>query len=209
MSKVEQTQEELKQHLDDHVRFLISSAAAFDGGFHGEAKRLAATVRVLLHDTARSKSLLGLLGEKEKLAYVNTANPLSHKNLLSHSGLVNFRADKNGVNYHAPLGDGPPSRQRPKVSFGDWWGEIVILDSAGERFSRKDLVLALTNKDGGAHVDPDLGQAYASLTRGNSLGWEASSVHGMQAMQGVEMHSSRQIAYELLQTLRDAGLTRY
>lgn len=206
MSKVDQTQEELKQHLSDNIRFLRASAAAFDGGFFGEAKRLATTIRVLVHDTGNSHSLLGLMGIKEQLAYVNAANVHDPSNLLSHHGLVGFRFGPEGARYFAPLGDGPPSRQRPKASFSEWWGEKVIVDNAGGVFTRKDLVLALANKDGGAHVDPKLDATYAALTRNNSLGWVASDANGERPMGDVELHSVRQIAYELLQTLADSGL---
>lgn len=207
MTNVGQTQEELKRHLSDNVRFLRASAASFDEGFFGEAKRLATTIRVLVHDTRSSHSLLGLMAIKEQLAYVNAANPHDPSNLLAHHGLVGLRFGPEGVRYFAPLGDGPPSRQRPKASFNEWWDEKVIVDYTGGVFSRKDLVLTLANKDGGAHVDPKLDATYAALTRKNSLGWIASDANGERPMEDVELHSVRQIAYELFQTLVDGGLT--
>jgi hypothetical protein len=206
VTKVDQTQQELERHLSDNVRFLQASAAAFDSGFFGEAKRLATTIRVLVHDTGSSHSLLRLMGRKDQLAYVNTANAHNPRNLLSHHGLVGFRFGPDGARYFAPLGDGPPSRNRPRATFADWWGEKVIVDNAGGIFTRKDLVLALANKDGGAHVDPKLDATYAALTRNNSLGWVASDANGERPMGDVELHSVRQIAHELLQTLTDSGL---
>ncbi|WP_313644699.1 hypothetical protein [Stenotrophomonas sp.] len=206
MSKVDQTEEELERHLSDSVYFLKASSAAFDGGFFGEAKRLATTLRVLVHDTGKSQSLLGLMGKKEELAYFNTAKAYNPNNLLAHHGLVGFCFVPEGIRYFAPLGDHPPSRQRSKSSFSEWWDEKVIVDNAGGAFTRKDLVLALANKDGGAHVDPKLDAAYAKLTRSNSLGWVASDTSGESPLMDVELHSVRQIAHELLQTLTDSEL---
>ncbi|MFJ5956563.1 hypothetical protein ACIQC5_11475 [Paenarthrobacter sp. NPDC092416] len=44
--------------LVEQLEFLDSSCAAYDSGSRSEAKRLATTVRVLLHDTKQSTSLL-------------------------------------------------------------------------------------------------------------------------------------------------------
>jgi len=63
--KQSQTESELRQHLDDQLGFLEQSSASFDRGYEGEAKRLAVSIRVLLHDKGQSKSLLGQLGLKD------------------------------------------------------------------------------------------------------------------------------------------------
>jgi hypothetical protein len=44
-----------------------SSGAAFDAGQTSEAKRLSTAIRILVHDTGVSKSLLGQLGVKDAL----------------------------------------------------------------------------------------------------------------------------------------------
>jgi hypothetical protein len=51
----------LLANLAESIDFLNLSASSFDNGYEAEAKRLAVTLRVLLHDTAQSHSLLGLL----------------------------------------------------------------------------------------------------------------------------------------------------
>ena len=205
--KVNQSNEELKRHLRDSVGFLEASCASFDAGFLGEAKRLATTIRVLLHDTQSSKSLLGLLGIKSSLEYITTATQYDPQNLLSYHGLVGFRFGPKGPAYWAPLGGGPPTRyNRLACDFDAWWNESVIIDKSGGNFTRRDLVLVLANKDGGAHVDPQLDATYAALTRSNSLGWEVSDGTTTRSLSDVELHSVRQIAYELLQSLRNHGV---
>ncbi len=206
--KIAQTNDELMRHLHDSIRFLMTSCAAFDSGFLGESKRLATTVRVLLHDTPNSKSLLGLLNLKSNLKYITTATRYDPQNLLTYHGLVGFRFGPQGVTYWAPLGDGPPTRyNRPPCNFDAWWNEAVIIDKIGGKFTRRDLILALANKEGGAHVDPELDASYADITRNNSLGWNISDGTTSQPLSDVELHSVRQIAYELLQSLLKCGIT--
>ncbi len=48
--------------LEEQVAFLRHSAALFDAGADAEAKRIAVVIRVLVHDTPRSHSLLAQLG---------------------------------------------------------------------------------------------------------------------------------------------------
>jgi len=102
-----------------------------------------------------------------------------------------------------PLSVGP-------VPFDDWWNRVIIRDQAGVEFTRRDLVLALANQDGGAHVDPELHEAYEALSRSNSMGWTAGIASGTSggAVVGVPMGSPvpanvRQIGWELEQSLMD------
>jgi hypothetical protein len=201
MSKYQQTKADLRRHLHEHLGFLRSSAASFDAGVLGEAKRLAATTRVLLHDTKQSKSLLGQLGVKGSLRYLDTAYDYNPKNLLGHHGLVGMQLGPAGATYWAPLGTRKPELPSKFVSFPDWWNKLVIVDRHRARFVRRDLVLALANMDGGAHVDPALDEAYALLTRANSIGWQAFDNKGTHALADVELYSVRQIAHELIESI--------
>jgi hypothetical protein len=62
----------LEQHLAERVSFLRVSAQAFDAGLEAEAKRLATSIRVLVHDTRMSTSLIGQLGLKETMRFEDT-----------------------------------------------------------------------------------------------------------------------------------------
>jgi len=191
MAKVKQTKEELLSHLRENLGFLQASSAAFDSGHLGEAKRLAVSIRVLLHDTRSSKSLLGLLGWKDGHNFFDTANKNNPKNLMSHHGLVGLKMGGGDGSFYAPLQDGSPGRPYKFIKFPDWWNGVVIVDSKKSKFNRRELVLALANKDGGAHVDPDLDQAYADLTRNNSVGWVFSDGKEEHPMGNVELFSVR------------------
>lgn len=196
-----QSRQELEEHFRRQVGFLHTSAAAFDSGVIAEASRLATSIRVLLHD-GQGASLLGQLGLKDQLGFLDTATDPIPGNLAPTNGLVTMGIGGTGPVFHAPFGEGSPRRQnKPRKAFEDWWNAVVIIDGIGTTFTRKDLVLALANKDGGAHVDPELNAAYAALSRSGSLGWMISDDTGARPMIESPVPASvRQIAYELEQT---------
>jgi hypothetical protein len=77
MARHRQTDPELMEHLYQQIAFLRRSASQYDNGEFSEAKRLATTLRILLHDSHTSKSLLTQLGLKEKLRFVDTAGDVA------------------------------------------------------------------------------------------------------------------------------------
>ena len=89
----ERSREDLLQHLLQHMRFIRRSAEGYDNGFEDEAKRIAGSVAILLHDTASSKSVLGQLGIKTRISFVNTATPYNPRNLLTHFGLCLLKVE--------------------------------------------------------------------------------------------------------------------
>lgn len=94
-----------------------------------------------------------------------------------------------------------------KVRFEDWWNKIVLDDKNGNILTREKLVLAVANKDGGAHVDPKLDETYANIKRYHSLRvWFVSNKGKEDIASKVELASIRQIAHEVLKSLGD-GLT--
>ncbi|HWG61185.1 MAG TPA: hypothetical protein VG253_05680, partial [Streptosporangiaceae bacterium] len=95
----------LLRQLREHTDFLEASAAAFDSGFEAEAKRLAVSLRVLLHDTPSSHALLDQLGIKDKLKFTETSSPMNQYSLGPTTGLVLMRVSLNAPQgtYAAPL----------------------------------------------------------------------------------------------------------
>lgn len=196
------------EELNHTRQFITSSAKAYDNGFEAESKRIAVSLRLLLHDTAQSHSLLQQLGLKAALMWIDTAIPINPNNLLpSHPGLVLMRVTtrESGTmgSYVPPLGDLSPDRTHPPASFGPWWNTEVMRDSDGQTWSRKDLILTLANKEGGAHVDPNLTDKYEEMVRRNGLGWTASHRPGIgEPFQGNAVAAAvRQIAYEVEESL--------
>lgn len=195
------TQKELDAHLLEQLGFLEASAASFDAGFEGEAKRLAVTLRVLLHDTKKSNSLLGqlgMLGHK----FRDTAFDFNPENKMPHGGLVFIALGPPSTRYVAMLDDLPEPNLKKKVEFDEWWNKPVFVDSQHRQLSRKQLILVAANQDGGAHVDPQLDGTYAALSKDNVLGWVVNDGKGETQMDGPEKAAIRQIAHETLKTLK-------
>jgi len=210
MSKYSQSRDELLAHLSDQINFMIASAISFDNGFEGEAKRLAVAIRILVHDTSRSAALLTQL-RKTNILFYDSASFFDPRNLLPSNCLTMIRASKKegeGLvgDYVAPLDRLSPARNKDKkVGFGRWWNRSTMYkDKGGNLFTRRDLVLTVADKEGGAHVDPKLDEAYAKLSRFNSLGWKVYTDGERKDFRNTPvLPSIRQIAHEALKALRD------
>jgi hypothetical protein len=206
MTKYVQSRDELLGHLRDQITFMKQSANSYDKGFEDEAKRLAVIIRVLVHDTRNSTSLLTLLNKKA-IRFYDSAIPYDPQNLLPYNALtmMGLSPDKSGF-YAAPLDGGADTRSKTRrIPFKIWWqGMFVIRDKNNKAFTRKDLVLNTANTDGGAHIDPNLDEDYASLSRFNSLGWKVfrRDIEDDFSNSPV-LPSIRQIAHEVLKTLKD------
>ena len=207
--KTGQTKDELKSHLREQIEFLKRSSQAYDEGYTSEAKRLTVPIRLLLHDTQKSTSLLTLLKKKDILFY-DTSLDYTPNNLTSTKGLImtKFTITETGqksAEYIPPLDDGPPTRYRKgKISFEKWWNKIVFVDIKGNKLTRRSLILAVANKDGGAHVDHELDKGYADMTRFDSLGFMfIQDGNKRHFATHPELASIRQISHEVLKSLKD------
>ncbi|MFA6253485.1 MAG: SEC-C domain-containing protein [Patescibacteria group bacterium] len=194
-----QSEEDLRQHLADSIRFLEESCNSYDRGFEGEAKRLSATIRILVHDTSQSTSLLTHLKMKDT-RFLDTASDNWSDNTMTYSGLVAMQMATGTPPHYIPLLD---SAKGKPVEFAAWWNGIIFVDNTKNTITRKELILSVANKDGGTHVDQILDEKYGQLSRCNSLGWNAAqNGKDVGPLRAPENASVRQIAHELLKTLK-------
>jgi len=213
VAKHQVSRSELLSYLEEQRSFLARSARAYDEGYEDEAKRLALTIRVLLHDAAQSQSLLTQLQIKNSLRYTDSAAPINPQNLLPTPGLAMMQvAGGIGGRYIPPLDDLIRSRQRKSKQFKAWWEEPVTKVQSAT-YSRRDYVLTVANKEGGGHVDPALKQAWVDLTRNNAIGFkyfqESPAGQATFDFEGnLGLASVRQIAWELADTLEAQTPTR-
>jgi hypothetical protein len=197
---------DLQRKLHAQLELLENLGAVFDGGRPVAALPLAVSVRVLVHNTGSSSALLQQLGKLDTLRFVDTAQRIDPKNLLPTSGLTVIRMTAGaGTDWVAPLDNRAPSRVRPRVRFGAWWTTPVVNDQSGNQWSRRDFVLHLANKEGGAHVDPFApDETLRALEEDNALGWTFTDPivgEGVAMLNGPIPPSVRQIAHELQLTL--------
>jgi hypothetical protein len=200
--------------LREQVGFLVRSCEAFDSGAREEGHRLAVVIRVLVHDTKQSRSLLGQLGIKEKLRFTDTALHHSAKprhlggnryvvTSAVHAGLVGWEGGPHGWRFFPLLDDLSEERQNPPLPFGDWWFKVFLRDTKRNALTRKHVTLDVANKQGGAHVAETITNVLRDITSGESLPFR-TGVESEQGspIAGIDLVTMRQIAHEMHDTLR-------
>jgi hypothetical protein len=222
------TKEELEEALGRQIGHLRRSCASYDAGELSEGERLAATCYILLHDgVGRQKSLLGQLGLKSKMRFVDSDQIAALKrnglptDPLSSIGLplVSIHLMENSALYVPFLGSTP--FQSEAVTFSHWWEGEIYKNASGVTLTRKNLVFFLRSQDGGAHVDDHLrDEAYKWLATapdervkflGNgrlamSMAGQDQSLGSGVVVKNAHWASMRQIAWEVDQSLKSAGL---
>jgi len=198
IEKEPRTEDDLQHQLAEQLGFLEKSANDFDQGEEAEAKRIAAALRILLHDTKNCKSLLGLLDMKN-MSFYDTSMEDESNIQTSHCSLVHVLLTSKPPRYVALLDD----TKYKKVDFDTWWNGIVFKDFDGYTISRKDLITTMADQNGGAHVDQSVNKDYSKLSKGDSLKrmYSKNGKHWFN-MQGAELATVRQIAHEVLKTLK-------
>lgn len=144
------------EQFERQLNFLRRSCEAFDIGYTDEAIRIAVSLRVLFHDTGKSTSLITHLGA-DPLKLLSTVRPQSlDPGVVVYDGLTRFTA----AGPTAKLGIGVRTEEVP---FDRWWNQVVYVPREGVSVTRRSLVLAAANKDGGAHVAASLTPEYEAL----------------------------------------------
>jgi hypothetical protein len=117
---------------------------------------------MVVHDRGQSRSILGQLGRKG-VQFFNSAVQYDPTNLAEHWGLLVMTAGGPLPAFVAPL-DFPRDGLGCWTDFDSWWHGVVFRDAEKREITRAELVLAVRDQDGGAHVDPSLRQVYAALS---------------------------------------------
>ena len=128
-----------------------------------EAIRMAGSMRLLLHNTKNSTSLLSHL-EIDSIQLISTA-PYTPPEIAKRAsyllGLVRLELEANSQpRVYAPLGK---SFFNFPIDFKDWWDQIILVPPNSRYMSRGDLILTCANKDGYAHIDANLPYQYEQL----------------------------------------------
>ena len=203
--KVPRSHADLKASLIEQIGLLQTACSLYDQGNKDAAKFIAVSLRVLLHDTQQSHSLLKQIGLREKKFSewnfsgqrrkaaakgkapnnqwtVQFSGPLSDQQSTPPPILegVATASCRLLIQFVGPTGGEfvvPLSSLGSEIRkrFGNWWTDEVVRDVHDRTFSRRELVLNIANTVGGAHIDPGLEQGYLDFSRKNSLGWNFST----------------------------------
>jgi hypothetical protein len=154
--------ENVLARLKEQMGFLHTSLRAFYAGNFAESVRIATVIRVLVHESGMSKPLL-------KQAKPNGLE----LPILEHVGeregpdaIFSFAVSVRMGPTVAPAVDLGSSHHRLS-SVGAWWNRTAFtfqsLVGTQLVYRRKQVVLILANKEGGAHVDKNEDPDYARL----------------------------------------------
>ena len=183
-----------------------------------ESKRIATAIRVLIHDTHNSRSLLLSLGVKEVVKYIDSSSPNNGRlhSMTGMQGVVGSPLDAY-LGLVAKINTGDKLIAVPlymqhlkewhasysKKDFSDWWTAQVYSHN-GNNYTRRDLILFLANKDGGAHVDPEQPEGYQEAKE-NKL---QLNINGIRADfdRNIVFATVAQIGWELLNSIDDRDM---
>jgi hypothetical protein len=195
----------LEKELGKQLSLLALACQAFDRGLRPIARHIALSLRVLLHQRGQSRALLHELGHLSH-PFFASGRHLNPRNLLTECALcfVRLKVGDGAAGGFEPFLDDGPVGQARWLPFEEWWTETIAKNKSGRRFTRRELVGHLAEADGGGRVDPLLDAAYMALSRENSLGWTLTTDDGSLPLGGPEVGCVRQIAHELLETLKAA-----
>lgn len=199
---------DLEKELRDQLSVLLHACNSYDKGLKAIGKHIAVCLRVLLHHRGQSEALLQQVGLRD-IDFMDTARVLNPRNLLSDCLLCVMVMSSDGAEYRPRCVVGGGAIPPRWVPFADWWDMPILKDRQGRTFNRRELILHVANTDGGAHVDPELDEAYMALSRENSLGWVFTDGNVEIPLGVAELPCMRQIAHEVLETLRKKGATYF
>jgi hypothetical protein len=205
----ERDRAEYEEKLVEQLTLLDQLGRLYDEVTPAAALPLATSLRVILHNTANSHALLALLGELDSTRFLDTASRRDARNLIrAHNGLVLMQVSPTGGVF-VPRCSAPANGRYPNLLFVQWWQAMVICDSEGREWTRKSAVLALANKEGGAHIDPRRPSSVRALESENSMGWvftRGDDGTPSPFTNGPLAPTVRQIAYEVVTTLTGGDL---
>lgn len=156
----------LEDKYEEYLNLLASLCDYFDKDDNEIlALPISTAIRVLVHDTPNSTSLLKYLHKKE-IKFISTNS--ESENYPVHLGLVRrinvgVTDGVGGEAKYCPLCNEKyflmPKYKR-RIEFENWWSKEKIFTSSKLSLTRKDLILAVANKDGGAHFDKNVQKKY-------------------------------------------------
>jgi len=148
--------------LREQMEFLRTSLRAFYAGDFAESVRIATVIRVLVHESGMSKPLLKQAKPNGlELPILEHAGDWS-----SQEAIFSFAVSVRLGSTIAPAVD-LGSSHHTLSSVGAWWNRTVFTfqSRVGTQlfYRRKQVVLILSNKEGGAHLDQNEDPDYARL----------------------------------------------
>lgn len=176
MNRINQSRSDLREALKEQVSLLVHFCAGYDAGTMALAKPMATALRLCLHHRGRSAALLQQLDLRGGWFFSAPGRLGRNKVPIGCSLTPMSVIDGNG--HYVPTLSRLEKCDR--LPFSEWWTGVVLRAPTGETMSRMDIVTAVADMDGGAHVDPAFTQLYARFRSGKLLGMSAFPIEGGQ-----------------------------
>jgi len=192
----------LREKLEEQRHLLRKSIKEFAKGDLAEAVRIAIGMRILVHETSSSKPLLKQLSTNYlELQILDRALakegplPPGTQSIVIMSVPISVKITNDGIFLNPDL---DVEAYVPSL-LGKWWTRSCLLLPGLGGFSRKEIVLGLADKEGGAHVDVNLPERYQQLLASKQLqiGWGKDEVSPLN----LSRFMTAQAAVELLDCL--------
>lgn len=160
---------------------------------------LATRLRVLLNDENKNTSLLSLLKIKKLLLFQANKCDLMYiipANMVFTSALTSTIITNDTL--YCKVNEFTPD-ENILYTFDAWWNEIIIDSKCEElsQISRRDVILTLADKEGGAHVDDKYDKAYYQALDGGIV-CHTSNGEEIRISNNVYAESALYIAQELI-----------
>ena len=201
----------IEERYEEFLGLIKSLCEAYDTQENDViALSISTAVRVLVHDTDKSTSLLTHVRKKES-KYLSTN--FNSKSEQVHLGLVRR------INVGVIDGVGGEAKYWPLcedrhfaapisqkyVNFDVWWSGEKVFKYKKASLTRKELILFVANKDGGAHFDKKVQAKYDNFRKTWSGGSSLIGINSgiKRGYDNIPTYPAvRQIAHELLSSLQ-------
>lgn len=194
------------RNFKEQLEFIAASCSNYDLGRESEAKRVAHALRIVFHQSPKSTSLARHLNMEA--FEVLSSPPRAFAEYTAFVKLEVNLASQTPVRAIPMLGDS----FQPLPLFS-WWNAETVFSDGTRKYTRRQLVLAASNKDGGSHVDTNLEPFYAELASGvRIMGLDGRDLQyagdapfnrrEIQNPQNVHLAMIRQFGHEVLVTAK-------
>ena len=213
------TQKELEKSLHEQLKLLRFYCEQYDAGNTEFVYPMGTTLRVLLKDTRNCHSLLGQMGLKKEIQFLDSAHHckggiccweimnMQNATLVDgsvYAGLVSKSIRKVGYIYLMTLKPLCRYRNAPEPrmkSFEEWYNDEV-LDDTLHQMTRKNIIENIAEKEGGCHLDTNSTPEQKTFQKPEALRAVLNGEH-IEFQPAPVYVSLRQIAWEVLESLKE------
>ena len=195
---------ELKDAFELHFTELSEKLQAAQNGTNLTFRFVAVPIRALVYTKDDSPSLLTQIGVQNEINYFASGQKHTDRTIPPFMAFGGFTVTLTGEGALAKVSSGDDSLMTITgrfESFDDWWNDIILVNSNGDTWTRKEIVLTFANNKVAHTSKPNIKNTW--LHSNPTMNWEFSDGAGLKAIDGsLAVAALFVIAKELHRTLR-------